>query len=141
MPTNEQVMSFAKAYGSYVGEVYLRNHAGGWGMVAVGENRFPDLRPTLGSSFWPWGVIQSDHKGRGRYLSDYYVFGNQARASPWYEQTFGIPFGLVTQALDGIDRFPCATVVIGVKWLYQRDSLSRLVVTCPENSTSVKLKK
>lgn len=42
---------------------------------------------------------------------------NQARVPLWYEQKFGIPFGLVTRASDGIDRFPCATVAIGVKRL------------------------
>jgi uncharacterized protein len=42
---------------------------------------------------------------------------NQARVPLWYEQKFGIPFGVVTQASDGIDRFPCATVAIGVKRL------------------------
>jgi hypothetical protein len=43
---------------------------------------------------------------------------NQARVPLWYEQKFGIPFGLVTQASDGIDRFPCATVAVGVKCLH-----------------------
>jgi hypothetical protein len=42
---------------------------------------------------------------------------NQARVPLWYEQKFGIPFGLVTRASDGIDRFPCA---IGVKRLHEK---------------------
>ncbi|MFM0649259.1 hypothetical protein PQR14_33490 [Paraburkholderia bryophila] len=50
-PTDEQVMSFAKGYGSYVGEVYRRNHGGEWGMVTVGGSRFPGLRTASGSSF------------------------------------------------------------------------------------------
>jgi hypothetical protein len=45
---------------------------------------------------------------------------NQARVPLWYEQKFGIPFGLVTRASDGIDRFPCATVAIGVKRLHEK---------------------
>lgn len=40
---------------------------------------------------------------------------NQARVPLWYETKFGIPFGAVSRASDGIDRFPCATVAIGVK--------------------------
>ena len=44
---------------------------------------------------------------------------NQARVPLWYENKFGIPFGTVNQASDGIDRFPCATVAVGVKRLQE----------------------
>jgi uncharacterized protein len=40
---------------------------------------------------------------------------NQARVPVWYPAKFGIPFGAVSKASDGIDRFPCATVAIGVR--------------------------
>ncbi len=40
---------------------------------------------------------------------------NQARVPIWYQQKFGIPFGRVGRASDGIDRFPCATVAIGIR--------------------------
>ncbi|WP_084169652.1 nucleotidyltransferase family protein [Paraburkholderia ferrariae] len=40
---------------------------------------------------------------------------NQARVPLWYEEKFGIPFGAVTCATDGIERFPCATVAVGVR--------------------------
>jgi hypothetical protein len=40
---------------------------------------------------------------------------NQARVPLWYEQKFGVPFPEVRKATDGIDRFPCATVAIGVR--------------------------
>lgn len=40
---------------------------------------------------------------------------NQARVPLWYEAKFGLPFPPVTRASDGIDRFPCATVAIGVR--------------------------
>ena len=73
-PTDEQLMSFAKAYGSYVGEVYRRNHGGEWGMVTVGGSRFPGLRTTSGSSFWPWGrVFNRITKGAEDSIADYYV--------------------------------------------------------------------
>jgi len=40
---------------------------------------------------------------------------NQARVPIWYEQKFGVPLPLVHVASDGIDRFPCATVAVGVR--------------------------
>jgi uncharacterized protein len=40
---------------------------------------------------------------------------NQARVPLWYEQKFRIPFGPVSRASDGIDRFPCATTAVGVR--------------------------
>jgi hypothetical protein len=73
-PTDEQVMSFAKAYGSYLGEVYRRNHGGEWGMVTLGGSRFPGLRITSGSSFWPWGrVFNRITKGTEDNIADYYA--------------------------------------------------------------------
>ncbi|MEM5314755.1 hypothetical protein [Paraburkholderia sp. JHI869] len=73
-PTDEQVMAFAKGYGSYVGEVYRRNHGGEWGMVTVGGSRYPGVRTTSGSSFWPWGrVFNRITKGAEDNVSDYYA--------------------------------------------------------------------
>ncbi|WP_321965364.1 hypothetical protein [Paraburkholderia sp. J7] len=73
-PTDEKVMSFAKAYGSYVGEVYRRNHGGEWGMVTLGENRFPGLRTTAGTSFWPWArAFNRITKGSEDNIADYYT--------------------------------------------------------------------
>ncbi|WP_220274743.1 nucleotidyltransferase family protein [Trinickia dinghuensis] len=43
---------------------------------------------------------------------------NQARVPLWYEEKFGIPFGVVNRASDGIDRFPCATVCVGLKCVH-----------------------
>jgi hypothetical protein len=40
---------------------------------------------------------------------------NQARVPIWYERKFGVPFGAVNKASDGIDRFPCATVAVGIR--------------------------
>ena len=45
---------------------------------------------------------------------------NQARVPLWYENKFGIPFGSVHRASDGIDRFPCATVAVGVRLLDEK---------------------
>jgi len=45
---------------------------------------------------------------------------NQARVPLWYEEKFGVPFGAVNGASDGIDRFPCATVAVGIRCLRGR---------------------
>jgi len=73
-PTEEQVMSFAKAYGSYVGEVYRRNHGATWGMVTLGGQKFPGLRTDSGVNFWPWGrALNRITKGAEDNVSDYYT--------------------------------------------------------------------
>lgn len=72
-PTDEQVMSFAKGFGSYVGEVFRRNHGGEWGMVTLGGNRFPALRTTSGTNFWPWArAFNRITKGPEDNIADYY---------------------------------------------------------------------
>ncbi|MBB3001108.1 hypothetical protein FHX57_003465 [Paraburkholderia tropica] len=58
---------------------------------------------------------------------------NQARVPLWYENKFGIPFGPVAQASDGIDRFPCATVAIGIRHQNNR----QFEVHCPFGLTSL----
>lgn len=40
---------------------------------------------------------------------------NQARVPLWYRDKFGIDYGRVDQACDGIKRFPCASVAVGVQ--------------------------
>lgn len=40
---------------------------------------------------------------------------NQARVPLWYRNKFGIDYGTVTQACDGIRRFPCASTAVGVR--------------------------
>jgi hypothetical protein len=55
-PSEEQVFQFAKVLGSYVGEVFRRNHGAVWGMVSVEDGSFPGLRADqTGTEFWPWG--------------------------------------------------------------------------------------
>ncbi|NML35086.1 hypothetical protein [Paraburkholderia antibiotica] len=72
-PTDEQVMSFAKGFGSYVGEVYRRNHGGEWGMVTLGGNRFPGLQTASGTNFWPWArAFNRITKGSENNIADYY---------------------------------------------------------------------
>jgi hypothetical protein len=58
-PSKEQIFQFAKMLGSYVGEVYRRNHEGTWGKVTLEGQEFPGLRTAKGTEFWPWGKVQN----------------------------------------------------------------------------------
>jgi len=54
-PPDSTVWTFAKSFGSYVGEVMLRHHGGEWGMVAIGEESFPGVQLPGEQLCWPWG--------------------------------------------------------------------------------------
>jgi hypothetical protein len=55
-PTDEQIMGFSKMFGSYIGEVYRKNHGATWGIVHMNGESFPGLKADLdGTLFWPWG--------------------------------------------------------------------------------------
>ncbi|MFO1061102.1 MAG: hypothetical protein U1E53_29560 [Dongiaceae bacterium] len=56
-PGDETVQTFAKMFGSYVGEVYRRHHGGTWGMVTIDGARIPGIEDTSGGAFWPWGKV------------------------------------------------------------------------------------
>ena len=72
-PTEEQVMTFAKMYGSYIGEVYRRNHGAEWGLVYIGGQRFPGLQTKSGTNFWPWGrALNRVMQGAENNVKDYY---------------------------------------------------------------------
>lgn len=59
-PTEEQIFQFAKMLGSYVGEVFRRNHGATWGMVILQGQPFPGLMAEHSSgTFWPWGRAQN----------------------------------------------------------------------------------
>ena len=59
-PTEAQVLLFAKIFGSYVGEVFRRNHGAQWGIVSLGDRTFPGMQAEhTKAAFWPWGRIQS----------------------------------------------------------------------------------
>ncbi|MDP9912375.1 hypothetical protein J2W27_004501 [Variovorax boronicumulans] len=57
-PTEAEVFAFAKGFGSYIGEVYRRNHGAEWGLVTLSGSTFPGLRSDSGIEFWPWGRAQ-----------------------------------------------------------------------------------
>lgn len=54
-PTDDQAMSLAKLFGSYVGEVFRRRHGGTWGWINLNGQRFQGVRTKGGVNFWPWG--------------------------------------------------------------------------------------
>ena len=43
-PPEDAIWTFAKMFGSYVGEVLLRHHGGEWGTVRMGDTSFPGLQ-------------------------------------------------------------------------------------------------
>ncbi|MEW6532780.1 MAG: hypothetical protein AB1473_18255 [Thermodesulfobacteriota bacterium] len=54
-PSEDLVYGVAKALGSYVGEVFRKNHGAVWGNVTLGYGTFPGLRADrTGGEFWPW---------------------------------------------------------------------------------------
>ncbi|HEY4210998.1 MAG TPA: hypothetical protein VGM84_05940 [Steroidobacteraceae bacterium] len=59
-PTDEQVLAMAKVLGSYVGEVFRRNHGATWGMVDLEGQAYPGLKASGPAGlFWPWGRVQN----------------------------------------------------------------------------------
>lgn len=54
-PPKDLDWTFAKAFGSYVGEVLRRNHGGEWGVVQLEGQTFPGVQQPGGRLCWPWG--------------------------------------------------------------------------------------
>lgn len=104
-PSDEQVFQFAKMFGSYVGEVFRRNHAAKWGMVTLGSECFPGMQAErTGAEFWPWGRVQNRLlNGPEDNVWDYYqIVASKAGQGPplqemdlssprrsWWKRLFG----------------------------------------------------
>jgi hypothetical protein len=59
-PSEEQIFEFAKMFGSYIGEVFRRNHEATWGVVHIDGDSFPGLEANGSAGlFWPWGRAQN----------------------------------------------------------------------------------
>jgi hypothetical protein len=72
-PPDKTVWTFAKAFGSYTGEVYRKHHGGDWGMVQLNGEEFPGIQASDGATFWPWGrVHQRLTVGPENNVWDYY---------------------------------------------------------------------
>ncbi len=71
--TEEDAMPLAKVFGSYIGEVYRRNHGGTWGIVSIGGQEFPGVQTNSGVQFWPWGrTLNRIMHGSESNVLDYY---------------------------------------------------------------------
>jgi hypothetical protein len=58
-PTDKQVAEFSRMWGSYLGEVYRKNHGAIWGRVTHGDQSFPGMQGRSGMLFWPWGKVEN----------------------------------------------------------------------------------
>lgn len=58
-PSDEQVVTFAKMLGSYIGEVFRRNHGADWGVVDIDGDPIAGLRAVHSEIvFWPWDKVR-----------------------------------------------------------------------------------
>jgi hypothetical protein len=54
-PSEEELWDTAAVFGSYVGEVYRKNHGATWGLVTLAGESFPGMRAHQSDTkFWPW---------------------------------------------------------------------------------------
>lgn len=53
-PSEENIYKFAQLFGSYIGEVYRRNHKAEWGLVTIDSEELPGLETKKGDIIWPW---------------------------------------------------------------------------------------
>lgn len=56
-PPDDVILNFAKGFGSYLGEVFRKNHGGEWGMITDGASSYPGMRWKTDTLFWPWGRV------------------------------------------------------------------------------------
>jgi hypothetical protein len=73
-PDEHTISQFGALFGSYVGEVFRKNHGGQWGFITHDDQRFPGMRADRsGQLFWPWGRVQNRiSKGPEDNVADYY---------------------------------------------------------------------
>jgi hypothetical protein len=82
-PTEEKVLQFGTMFGSYIGEVFRRNHGATWGIVTLQGESFPGLQASRGAGlFWPWGRAQNRiRNGAEDNVWHYYQFLVQKNGS------------------------------------------------------------
>lgn len=76
LPRPEVLAQFGKMFGSYIGEVYRKNHGGVWGMVAADDGgSMPGVQGANGKLFWPWARVENRmRQGPQDSVLDYYLF-------------------------------------------------------------------
>lgn len=62
---------------------------------------------------------------------------NQARVPIWYPEKFGVPYGAVSAASDGIDRFAYQTSAIGVRKDADKDGIDAYRIYAPFGLSAV----
>lgn len=88
-PSDEQIAPFYKGLGSYIGEVFRRNHQAEWGWVTFNGTRFPGMHRDKVGLFWPWGKVQSR-----------IVNGAEDNLWAYYQVGLLSPIGVGPQPLD-----------------------------------------
>jgi hypothetical protein len=58
-PKDEDIQGFSRMWGSYLGEVYRKNHGATWGLITHGDDSFPGMRAKSGTLFWPWARVEN----------------------------------------------------------------------------------
>ncbi|MEM7468134.1 MAG: hypothetical protein AAF387_14765 [Pseudomonadota bacterium] len=74
-PPETALLPVAQGIGSYIGEVYRRNHDAVWGWITEGDQVFPGLKQKSGGYFWPFAKALDRIKTNSEpTISDYYHF-------------------------------------------------------------------
>lgn len=70
-----QIVPISQGFGSYIGEVYRRNHDATWGWITEGQDVFPGLQQAKGGVFWPWAkALDRIKTNTTPNISDYYHY-------------------------------------------------------------------
>jgi hypothetical protein len=129
-PTEEQILLFSKIFGSYIGEVFRRNHGATWGIISLEGNTIIGLSAHgKAGLFWPWGRTQNRiNNGSEDNVWHYYqalvqrnVAVNKAFSFSIFERVSHAIFGEgVIQELGGEGEDERVKVVFNngdIKWL------------------------
>ncbi len=75
LPRAEVLAQFGKMFGSYIGEVYRKNHGGSWGLITKDGSSMPGVQGANGILFWPWARVETRmRQGPQESVLDYYLF-------------------------------------------------------------------
>jgi hypothetical protein len=78
------VNQFCDMIGSYLGEVYRKNHGAEWGWVTSRDSRFPGMQTKTNQIFWPTGRAQKRvMNGAEDNLWHYYQYLVNPDADSW----------------------------------------------------------
>lgn len=74
-PPESALIPISQGFGSYIGEVYRRNHEATWGWITEGDRVFPGLKQSKGGYFWPWEkALDRIKTNTAPNISDYYHY-------------------------------------------------------------------